>query len=81
MIAVHRLKGDPFFLNADLIEHVEALPDTMLTLVDGRKFCVAETPEEIVERIRDYKASILVAADQLRAGAPANLTLLHGDGE
>lgn len=81
MIAVHRLKGERFFLNADLIEHVEARPDTMLTLVDGRTYAVAETPEEIVTLIRLHKASILVAADDLRGAGGANLMLLHGDGE
>ena len=42
MIAVHRLRGEPMFLNADLLETIEATPDTVLTLVDGRRIVVAE---------------------------------------
>ena len=79
MILVHRLKGEPLFVNADLIESVESTPDTVLTLVDGRKAVIAESPQEIVERIRQFRASVLVAADELHDGPQATLTVLHGE--
>ncbi|NOX30079.1 MAG: flagellar FlbD family protein [Actinobacteria bacterium] len=66
MILVHRLKGDPLYLNADLIEFVEARPDTVITLADGRKMVVAESPTEVVELSRLFRASVIVASDQLR---------------
>ena len=81
MILVHRLKGEPLFVNADLIEAIEALPDTVLSLVDGRKTVVAETPAEVVDRIRAFRASVLVAAEELRAGQAAKLFLLQGEAE
>lgn len=79
MILVHRLKGEPLFVNADLIESIESTPDTVLTLVDGRKAVVAESPAEIVARIRAFRASVLVAADELVAAPRATLTVLHGE--
>ena len=66
MIAVHRLRGEPMFLNADLVESIEATPDTVLTLVDGRRIVVADSPDEIAERIVEFRASILVSAAELR---------------
>jgi flagellar protein FlbD len=75
------LKGEPFFVNADLIESIEAIPDTVLTLVDGRKAVVSETPKEVVDLITTFRASVLVAADQLRSGEPGKLVLLQGEGE
>jgi flagellar protein FlbD len=82
LILVHRLKGEPFFVNADLIDSVEATPDTVLSLVDGRRVVIADAPEEIVERIIHFRAAVLVAAEQLRAGEPAGkLVLLQGEGE
>jgi flagellar protein FlbD len=54
------------FLNTDLIESIEATPDTVVTLVDGRKFVVAETPEEVVSRTVGFRASVLAAAEELR---------------
>lgn len=71
MILVHRLRGEPMFLNADLIESIEATPDTTITLVDGRKALVAETPDVLVRRVMDFRAAVLLAADQLRDGASA----------
>lgn len=72
MILVHRLKGEPMFVNADLIESIEARPDTVLTLVDGRKTVVAESPEEVVERVRDFRAAVLAAVEDLRTQPQGN---------
>ncbi|MTV27338.1 flagellar FlbD family protein [Nitriliruptoraceae bacterium ZYF776] len=58
------------FVNADLIESVEATPDTVVTLVDGRRIVIDEDPERVVERVVAYRASLLVCADELRSGAP-----------
>jgi flagellar protein FlbD len=66
VIIVHRLRGEPMFLNTDLIESIEATPDTVVTLVDGRKFVVAESPEEVVQRTLGFRASVLAAAEELR---------------
>lgn len=76
MIAVHRLRGEPMFLNADLVESIEANPDTVVTLVDGRRIVVADTPEEVAERIIEFRASILVGAAELR-GATAPVATIH----
>lgn len=66
MILLHRLRGQPLYLNADLIESVETTPDTVITLVDGRRVYVEEQPHDVVERIRRFRASLLVTADDLR---------------
>ncbi len=66
MIVVHRLKGERMFLNADLVESVEETPDTVLTLVDGRRLVVADAADEIAARILEFRASILVSASEMR---------------
>ena len=70
MILVHRLRGEPLFVNADLIETVESTPDTALVLVDGRRILVDEDASTVVDRVVAFRASLLVSADQLRAGTP-----------
>ena len=67
MILVHRLRGEPMFINEDLIESIEATPDTVLTLVDGRKIVVADPPQMVIDRARVYRASVLAATDELRS--------------
>ena len=62
MIIVTRLNGPPFAVNPDLIERAESSPDTVVTLVDGTKYVIAESLEELIARIRDYRASIIAYA-------------------
>jgi flagellar protein FlbD len=73
VIHVHRLRGESMYVNADLIESIEATPDTVLTLVDGRRLIVDECPEVVVERFVAFRASLIVAADELRASPALRL--------
>jgi flagellar protein FlbD len=66
MIELHRLThpDQPFLLNPDLIQTVEATPDTVISLDSAAKFVVLETPEDVVRLIRDWRASIIARAGQ-----------------
>ena len=76
MILVHRLRGEAMFINTDLIESVEGTPDTVITMVDNRRLVVTESPEEVVHRVREFRASIIVAADALRSEQPPTLSVV-----
>ena len=74
MIRVTRLNGEQFALNADLIERVEAHPDTVAFLVDGTKYVVKESVDEVLTEIREYRAGILATSYEMDRGeyrAPA----------
>lgn len=58
MIWVTRLNGERLVINAELIETVEANPDTTITLLNGDRYIVKEPVEEIVERVIEYKRKI-----------------------
>ncbi len=77
MIMLSRLNGLPFALNPDVIERAEATPDTVLTMCDGSKLVVRESVEELVCRVRDYRASILSLADQVAVPSPTPAPALH----
>ena len=68
MIRVTRLNGEHFALNADLIERVEGHPDTVITLLEGNKYVVAESVDQVIRAIRDYRASIHAVAFQMDRG-------------
>jgi flagellar protein FlbD len=68
MIRLTRLNHVPLVLNADLIEHIDVTPDTVITLTTGQILRVRETAEEVVQRIVDFRKRIL-AAPQEPAGA------------
>ena len=55
MILLTRLNGSEVVINADLIEFVETTPDTLLTLVTGKKIPVRETIEEVIQRVVSYR--------------------------
>ena len=55
MITVTRFDHSDFILNADLIETVEALPDTHITLVTGKKILVKQTTDEVVARVVEFR--------------------------
>jgi flagellar protein FlbD len=78
VIRLHRLRGGEVYLNPDLIESVEATPDSVITLVDGRKMLVAETPDQVGELVREHKAAILAAADEIRDPHVAELLAFPG---
>lgn len=58
MIHLTRINRVPLVLNSDLIEHVEATPDTVISLTTGQKILVLETPSEIVDRVIQFRRSV-----------------------
>jgi flagellar protein FlbD len=58
VIAVTRLDGTAIWLNIDLIECVEPTPDTLVSMSNGDKLYVRETPAELVARVIDFKRAV-----------------------
>lgn len=54
MILLTRFNGTQFYLNITHIEAVEATPDTMITLINGKKLIVAEDAHEVAARITSF---------------------------
>lgn len=50
--------GSPFVLNSSLIETIEYIPETKISLTNGKYYLVAEQKDEIVKRIVDYNRQI-----------------------
>ncbi len=69
VIVVTRLNGGQFGVNPDLIQRIDSAPDTILTLIDGTKYIVAEPMAEVIALVHEYRATILararVLADEL----------------
>ncbi|HPF83810.1 hypothetical protein SDC9_51551 [bioreactor metagenome] len=59
MITLRRINGEAFTINADLIETVESTPDTVIRLVNGHRYVVAEPMEEIVDLVVKYRQKVL----------------------
>jgi flagellar protein FlbD len=74
---LRRLGGGLFALNPDLVERVEATPDTVVTLVDDKKFLVEENLEEILQLIVDYRAYIITRSTELAVVDERGRPTLH----
>jgi len=55
VIFLTRTNGAKFYINPELIQTVEATPDTVITLVNNKILLVKDTPQEIAERFIEYK--------------------------
>lgn len=68
MIRLTRINGVEVVINADLIEFVEMTPDTLVTLVTGKKIPVREVTDEVIDRVVSYRRAIGAprSADRVR---------------
>ena len=80
MIIVHPRRGGEVFLNADLIESIDEHPDTIITLVDGRRLEVSDDPAELADRIVRFRGSILASAERVRSGSRPSFAVHEGHG-
>jgi flagellar protein FlbD len=54
MIQLTNFSGGQFYLNADIIQSVEATPDTVITLINNQKILVKDKAENVVEKVINY---------------------------
>jgi flagellar protein FlbD len=55
MIKLTRLNGSEFWINQDHIQFLERTPETVISLSDGKKLTVKESPEELIEKVLDFQ--------------------------
>ena len=65
MITLTRLSGTKFALNCDLIERVDATPDTVVTLVDGKKYVVCESLDDVLTSVRRHRGEVLALSTSM----------------
>lgn len=70
MITLTRLSGSVFVLNSDLIERIDCTPDSVVTLIDGKKYVVTESLEAIIEAVRAYRSQVIAFGSQLADAHP-----------
>ncbi len=66
MIPLTRLSGSVFALNADLIERIDNTPDTVITLVDGKKYVVAEPLRDVMSAILRHRAEVVALSSHIQ---------------
>lgn len=64
MITLKKLNGMEIVVNADLIETVEKTPDTVITLTNGKKMIVLDSPGELIQKVIEFKKKVYADRDQ-----------------
>lgn len=58
MVPVKRLNGEEIWVNPHLIESIEATPDTIIVLNNGKRLVVQDPPDVLVAKIIEYRGII-----------------------
>lgn len=58
MIELTFINGNAFVLNANLIETVESIPETKVTLTNGKFYLVLETKAEVIDKVVEYNKRV-----------------------
>jgi flagellar protein FlbD len=86
MISLTRFhSGERIALNPDLIERIEENPDTVVTMTNGNRHVMAESIDEITDKIRVFRASLLALAvrmgDHPSVAGTARLRVVRSPGD
>ena len=75
MIGLTRTSGEHCLLDPADIQRIEAHPTTVVYLTDGARYCVQESIDQIVGRVRAFRAGVVTSAwrivDGTATGQPA----------
>ncbi len=58
MIKVTRLNDSTLMINVDMIQSLQAIPETVITFTNNDKIMVKEPLEEVSQRIVDYQRTL-----------------------
>ena len=58
MIELTKLDETKILVNEDFILTVEETPDTVVTLINGKKLIVDEPMDEVVRRVMSYRRAL-----------------------
>lgn len=70
MIVVTRLNTSRFAINPDLIERIQENPDTVLIMLNGAKYVVVESLDEVIGLIAQFRARVVFTARGLDSATP-----------
>lgn len=66
MISLTKINQHVIVINSDQIEVIEETPDTVITLMNGHKYIVLNSVEEVIEKVIEYKQRIYNRTESLK---------------
>ena len=59
MIILTKLNKEPVTINDRQIEFIEQIPESKVTMMNGRYYIVRERPQEIIEKVINFNREII----------------------
>jgi flagellar protein FlbD len=60
VISITKLNDKELVINSDLIESIEATPDTTITMTTGRKLIAKDSVDDLMQKIIDFRRNISI---------------------
>lgn len=79
MIRLTRINHAELVVNADLIEHIEITPDTVISMTTGQKFMVRENAQEVIRKVIEFRRAILTTPVEQIAAESGPLESVPGE--
>ena len=76
MIELTRLDGEIVYVNPDLLQYLEARPDTRIILTTGAMLIVREDPQQVIQRVIVYRRAVFT---EQRSPAASFRLLRHSE--
>lgn len=58
MIRLKGMNGKEYILNDSQIEKIEEVPETVITIINGNKYIVEESVDEVIDKVIMFKRQI-----------------------
>jgi len=75
MIKVKKLSKEEFYINPSLIETIEKTPDSVITLINGKKIIVSDTIDELLKNITDYYKTVGIILPRISTSSSTDSSL------
>ena len=60
MVRLTGMNKKEFIINAEHIEKIEETPESVITLLNGNKYIVLESNDEIIKKVIEYKRKTFI---------------------
>lgn len=59
MIILTKINGEPIVINSKQIEHIDIIPESKITMMNGKYHIVRENERQIIEKVIEFNRSIM----------------------
>ncbi len=67
---ITKINGEEYYVNPDLIEYIEVANETMVCLTNGKHLNVREHPDEVINRIIEYRKRVFTNLPSVLGDSP-----------